>query len=291
MKKLILTIQWLEWIRIKNRIWMLIFILLGFSMFAGSCEQQNVNFNFSYSSSESTNQPQPSASSPGIIATQPNTLSDKPQENIYSQLMSLLPLVFWTFAALFLGILVLATMPFRGREEWENGQFQLIFMGKYNQIQIQGARFIAYFAITIAFFMAVSINANFLALQKEWLTRETIINFQVLLTYWFFIAVPLMISYGGLISAINIAYYRDGDHKILTLLKYLGSMGLISLLIKAIQFLTNKEMSLFQPTVLNFEVNAQAIPIMIYWELLFIAATICAAFIYWSGKILEEVES
>ena len=271
MKKLISTIYWLELQRIKNRIWILAVIVFGFAMFSGSCDQSNFQFEMNSTSSPSDNDPI------GPV--------------FYESLFTILPTVLMTFAALIIGYVVILTIPFRDKEEWENGQFQMQVMGQFSQYQIQAARFLVYLLIATGFFILICINSTLLAWKSDSLDNETIISFQTLVSYWCLALVPLLIAFGCFVSSITMAYYRDGDNKFITLIKYLGSYGFAMILLKVSAWFTDPEKGFFDPNFLVFEVNSRRLDVGIHWEFPILTILVATVLLFWSGRILDEVEA
>lgn len=264
MSKLFLTLGWLEMRRLKSRLWILATIIFGFAMITGSCDSNNLHYSIS-------------STDPGL--------------SFYETLFSVLPTVFVTFCALLFGALVIFTIPYRDKNEWESGQFQMLVMGDFNQYIIQLHRYLVYLGVACVFFLLISINSTLLAWKNESLPNSTILNFQLLLTYWFLTLVPLFIAFGCFISAVTTAYYRDGNNNIITLIKYLGSYGFILLVARISFWYSDPQNGFFGTIFLPFEVQLQKVAVGLHWEFPIFSLIVAASLLFWSGRVLEEVEA
>ena len=87
------------------------------------------------------------------------------------------------------------------------------------------------------------------------------------------------------------AYYRDGDNKLITVIKYLGSYGFAMILMKISYWFTDPEKGFFDANFLVFEVNEKRLDVGIHWEFPVLTIAVAALLLLWSGRILDEVEA
>ena len=280
MKQLFLTICWLELIRAKTRSLLLLVIIIACSFSLSTCGHVDADIHIS----SETTQSAPFAGSPS-----------KPAKNLSkgdSNLMTAFPPLVITCGAFVLGFIVLMTIPFRGKQEWEDGQFQMIAMGDFSFYRVEFTRFLSYLLLAILFIVTVLLCSSIFCWKNEIFSSETIISLQWLVIHRFVSFMPLMLAFGVLVSAINTAYYQDGNGKILTLVKYISCFSFFVLAMKIGCWFEDMPYRLFP--VLEVPINVLEVhqtTLTFGWEFMFLSLAVAALFVFWSGRVLEEVEA
>lgn len=280
MKQLFITISWLEFIRSKTRSLLLLIIILAFSFSLSTCDGSGVSIRMS----SQTTHPTPGSS----LIVPDNSMRFELHKSIFAAI----PAVIITAIAITLGLIVLMTIPFRGREEWENGQFQMIAMGDYSFYIVEFARFLSYLLLATLFFLIIQVCFSAYSWNYDIFTTVSIINIQWIFAYRFASFIPLMLAFGVLVSAINTAYYRDGTGKILVLVKYLSCFSFFVLVMKTALWFEDPAHNLLPAMQAPVEIpGVRQIIFNLNWEFLLLSLATTALFIFWSGRILEEVEA
>ncbi len=280
MKQLFLTISWLEFVRNKTRCWFFLIILVAFSFLLSTCGHSNSETNISAEITQS---------SPLLPSPEKN---DSAEFNLGGNNFSSFSPFVITGVALFLGFIVLMTIPFRSKQEWEDGQFQMIAMGDHSFYKVESTRFLSYLLLATLFFITVLLCFGIFCWKNEILSLDTIIRLQWLALLRFISFIPLMLAFGVLVAAINTAYYRDGGGRILTLIKYISCFSFFVLAMQAGCWFMDPSHSLIpvmQTTIKLFGFYPKALTFS--WDFLVLSVMVAVLFLYWSGRILEEVEA
>ena len=279
MKQLFLTVAWLEFTRTSVRSWLLLIIVLGYGFFLSSYDLPMASVDIEISTVQSSE----------LIESldQEKDLKNN-KHHILKQTIK--PVV--TAAALTLGFIVLMTIPFRGKQEWEDGQFQMIAMGDYSFYQVELVRFLGYLFLSTLFTLAVLFSAGIYLWVHEVATLASIANIQILATYIFIVLVPVLLAFGIFVSAINTAYYREGQGKLLTLIKYVSCLSFFHLTLKAIRSLNEAEGNIIPALRLPISVpGVFDTHVQVSWVAIILSVAVSAGLLYWAGRILEEVEA
>ena len=278
MKNLFLTISWLELVRNKTRNWLLFIIVVAFSFSLSTCGHPD---NFVFSQHESTS------------ITQPLQDQQVPADSDNGfKLEEFFPPFAITMITMFLGFLVLMTVPFRGRQEWEDGQFQMIAMGDHSFYKVELTRFLSYLCLAALFFVTILICSGIFSWRHNLFPVATILKLQGMFMYRFMALVPLMLAFGVLVSAINTAYCRDGNSKLLTLVKYVSCFSFFVLMFKTANWFENPAHLLLPALHIPVEVpGGFSTTLALNFDYPILALSAAALFIFWAGRILEEVEA
>ena len=118
----------------------------------------------------------------------------------------------------------------------------MIAMGDFSFYKIQVARFAVYFFIAAVFFALVIISFNVYGWEHALMLGETSVVVNLAFAYRFISLVPLFLGLSLLLSAVDTAYYRDSNSRILTLAKYLGCLSFFVLILKASYWLETKNL-------------------------------------------------
>ena len=280
MKQLIFTIIWLEFTRTKARNWLLLILILvsGFML-------------LSYGHSVAGIQKHSNEDTSNIEFISPERLAVHQGINDNFVPLSSIPTALVTATASFIGFIILLTIPFRSRQEWEDGQFQMISMGRFNFYQVEVARFLSYLFLAALFYSVLLLSSSLYAWLSGVVTPQGIKTMNLFIGYLFLSLVPLMLSFGVFVSAINTAYYRDGGSKLLTLAKYISCFCFFVLVIKAFNGIEGMNTQLFPTLDLQFSIK----PLFehtakLNFEFLLLSLSGAAGLLFMSARIMEEVE-
>ncbi|SMF22864.1 hypothetical protein SAMN02745866_01453 [Alteromonadaceae bacterium Bs31] len=280
MKQLIFTVGWLEFTRTKTRNWLLLLLILGSAFLLLSYGDSVAGFQKHHQDDRSD-----------FELISPERLADK--RGISNEFVNLasIPTAAVTAAVGFFGFIVLLTIPFRSRQEWEDGQFQMISMGRFNFYQVESARFLSYLSLAVLYYFALLGTSSLYAWLSGVSSMQGIKTMNLLISYFFLALVPLMLSFGIFVSAINTAYYRDGGGKLLTLVKYVSCFCFFVLVLKVFRGVVDRETILFPTLDLHIEIeNFFEHTARLNFEFLLISLSSAAALLFWSARIMEEVE-
>jgi hypothetical protein len=202
------------------------------------------------------------------------------------------PAVVITIIAFVAGFLVLMTIPFRGKQEWEDGQFQMIAMGQHSFYKVEFTRFLSYLSLAVLYLVVVLLCASVYSLKNGIFNIQSVFNMQWIAMHGFISLMPLMLAFGVFVSAINTAYYRDGNSKLLTLVKYVSCFSFFVLTVKTAHWFDDPSHNLLP----NFHVPVEfpgvtQLTVTLNWEFLILSLATAALLIFWSGRVLEEVEA
>lgn len=276
MKNLFLMISWLELVRNRTRSWLLLIIIIAFSFALSTCGRTEGHFDMQSGSGEFS--------------------QSVPDSNPGSGTEYSLPAAFPPFAitgiTFILGFLVLMTIPFRGKQEWEDGQFQMIAMGDHSFYKVELTRFLSYLSLAALFFVAVLLCSGVFCWKYELFPLASILKLQWVAVYKCASFLPLMLAFGILVSAINTAYYRDGNYKLLTLVKYVSCLSFFVLAIKTGEWFEDASHNLLPAMQVFIDIpGGNHITIALNWEFPVLSILTAVLLIYWAGRILEEVEA
>jgi len=207
---------------------------------------------------------------------------------IYVILSTLIP----GLMAASLVLLVSMLAPFRGSNEWQNGQFQMFKMSSWSLYHIQLGRF-----LTLCLFGLISLSAiamiMVIALGSHPNTKIPGLGRDIL---WisFFLALslyPLFTAIGMLIDSIRTAYYLKGLHFIVSLIQFAGWASLILLSFKLRNALSFEIFPPIELTLSNLIPGNDEQMIQLKWEPMLISIVLAVVFVIVSSRVLEEAES
>ena len=202
------------------------------------------------------------------------------------------PAIIVLYVFTIIGFFVLVTFPYRNKDEWENGLYQLIALGNHNFYLIETLRFASYLLLGGLFFFSVQLCFALYMYQYQLFTVSSFLSFELMLWYNVLLVVPVTLAFGILVSSVTTGYYISGKSKSLNLVKYIGVICFIALYIKLTTWI-NQQPSLVIPNS-HLTIDIYGFSPLIYllrWELLIFNAFIAAMFVGWSGKILENTEA
>lgn len=265
MKSLFLTTHWLEFARLKQRLWLLAILLILFGISLGSC---------------------------GDLAVQMTSSAEGPMQN---PLLEQAPLAGFCAMALLGGYLILAFVPLRERAEWESGWFQMVAMGDYSFRQIEWVRMLWYLCLAAAYLLAVFILAGIYAVT-EGFAMGFLLQLALVFCFWFAAFMPPTIALAQFLSAINTAYHFQPGGRSLTLVKNLGALAILLAFYRVATWLHGDAGGLLPPLQLDFyapfnQMDGFNVSIHLQWELLVASIVLAAGLLVWSALILENVEA
>ena len=196
--------------------------------------------------------------------------------------------------SLLVGFVVLFTVPFRGRNEWESGNFHLFYMSDHSFYKIEVLRYLIQCLIFLVFFAIVQGAGAYAMSEKGVLDSQTIWDGILVNSYWFMTLCPLIFAFGGWVSAINTAYYRDGSGIPLNFAKILGIMGFLFVIIPQLgEWFHQPESEHLLPVFdINFLAqNVAELNFKLSLDWIVAIGVLITMFMVWSGRIYEEVES
>lgn len=280
MKQLFLTIGWLEFVRNKTRSWLLLIIIVAFSFLLSTCGQSGAQIHISTETTQS--------SQSLVMPDNSAELQADPRTSLFASM----PVVIITSIAFIFGFLVLMTIPFRGKQEWEDGQFQMIAMGDHSFYKVEFTRFLSYLSLAVLFLVTVLFCASVYSWKHDIFTLQSTLNMQLIVAHGFISLMPLMLAFGVFVSAINTAYYRDGNSRLLTIVKYISCSSFFVLTIKTACWFSDAPHNILPSLQLPVEFpGAVQFTATLNWEFLILSLLTAALFIFWSGRVLEEVEA
>lgn len=280
MKNLITTIAWLEYARVKSRVWLLLSLLVAFSFALSTCGRANMHVDVGQETA------------PPIVQQDQQDRNAHSQGPSFHELKQSGPFAFFTFITMILGAIVLLTVPFRGRQEWESGMFQMVVMGDYRMHEVEVARVTSYLMLAAAFFLLVILCSSAYVWKYDLLPGDFILKIYFINAYLFVALIPVMLAFGVMVSAVNTAYYQHGSGRTLSFVKYLSCGVFFICLMKSFHWFLKSEFNLLPAMPMQFDIPGGAlVPLTLKWEFPLLTLLLAAFFVFWSGRILEEVEA
>lgn len=210
----------------------------------------------------------------------------------WMQLWQVLPAAGSNGFASLAALVVLITGAFRSREEWEDGRFQLLSMGDPGFYRIQLVRFAIPMSILVLFAVGLNLISGAGYQQEHPAGMDLFMKVMLVFWYWFVTLVPFLLAFALLLSSVNTAYFRDGDVRLLHMVKSLGALVCLAVMVQGILSLPGRLSPDFPGRwQVPFGESAQG-PVVV--ELLglspLLTLTAAVAMIVLSARILEETE-
>ena len=275
MTRLFWTISWLERQRIRGRLIAMMIVALLLLLSLGQCNDTR-NIDLNYQSYKST----------GVLSLE-----------IFTNLLELLPLASSYATALIFGLLLIVSIPLKGRSDWENGQFQMMTMGRFNHFMVESTRFLFYAIISVLFLAVLVTITTFFAYQGNEFSKSNILSLQLAVGFWFTTLVPFLLSLGLWGSAIAMAYYRDRQGRALTLGMYFGILCFLHVVLKLGHWIHSQESLLLPKFSIQLVLppewmtNPMLDQIKLSPELPLLGLVLSFGLLWWTGRILDEVEA
>ena len=258
MKALFFTISWLESRRIRRRFILMLVIAMLSSIITKNISFVDIDFSF-----------------------------EGQMESGFIQLMPLMPVFAIAVLSQFFLLTILFSCSFRRRDEWDCGQYQVVAMGDHSLMMVEIGRFLFYFLLSMILFLLVWAPIFFYLNKIEYFNEYEWKPISTVLSYWFFVSVPLLISFSLMVGAANLSYFQNGGGKLLTLIVYLGIAAFLLLVNRFFYWIGSTD-GWFLPQKI---VEVGSIVFRLDSLRLSLSWIFTVFFLLWAGKILEEVES
>ena len=273
------AVLWLELRRLKFRLWGLFFILAGLisSLQLGKTlgESLSVTVRSEINLSGSTSLPG------GGVA-----------ESL-SALLTMLPSLGFVALALFAGLLVLMTAPFRGDEEWRSGGFQLYFMCDHSFYVLEACRYAVGLLLSLGFFVLSLSAAAFYTLQDGIIPYKDFVFLAGVSGFWYFSILLIFWGFGSLMSAVSWAYLHKGRSRILAALSLLGIIQFfVGVNELATYMASSSRREILVPLSLKFDGKLLGdLTVTLPLEWLPLSLILSALLTLWGSRIYGEIEA
>ena len=282
MKNLFMTITWLELNRLKNRTFLLAAIVVVCCLALNSCG------NFAAVLDIASSQNSEFSSTAKFAADLSTSSGTSGEHNDFQSAPASIILLSFSMV----GLVVVLTMPFRSKDEWENGLHQLSFLGDHSSRKIELIRFLSYCSIATVFYGLMHLCFALYIWKFDLFNTASFLSFELMVWHNLIQILPLLLAFGALVSSITTAYFQNGMGKLLNLMKYISCACFISLYTRLIDWSHDSEALAIPHTIYHYDIQGfKSLTVTLNWEFLIVSIAATIALLFWSAAIIENTES